>query len=90
MISGELNLGSETQALKVHVVPRLTESVALAASAAWLNPVIGLATLAAQKVLRNPVGRILSVDYEVSGSLSDPKVARMTSSAIQQNRVGRP
>ena len=59
--------------MKVHVLPRLAESVALAAGAALLNPVVGIATLAAQKVLRDPVGRILSVDYEVSGSLRDPR-----------------
>jgi formate dehydrogenase major subunit len=89
-ISGVLDLGKESQALKVHVVPRLAESVALAAGAALLNPVVGIATLAAQKVLRDPVGRILSVDYEVSGSLRDPKVVRTAIGPIQQNKGGKP
>ncbi|WP_156039070.1 YhdP family protein [Chromobacterium haemolyticum] len=89
-ISGELDLGKETQTLKVHVMPRLAESVALAAGAALLNPVVGIATLAAQKVLRDPVGRILSVDYEVSGSLRDPKVVRTAIGPIHQNKGGKP
>ncbi|WP_374420628.1 YhdP family protein [Chromobacterium sp.] len=89
-ISGVLDLGKESQALKVHVLPRLAESVALAAGAALLNPVVGIATLAAQKVLRDPVGRILSVDYEVSGSLRDPKVVRTAIGPIQQNKGGKP
>ncbi|MBW7566981.1 YhdP family protein [Chromobacterium subtsugae] len=76
-ISGEVDLGKETQALKVHVVPHVAESVALAAGAALLNPVVGIATLAAQKVLQDPVGKILSLDYAVSGSLKDPQVVRV-------------
>ncbi|UTH73298.1 YhdP family protein [Chromobacterium sp. IIBBL 290-4] len=76
-ISGSVDLGKETQSLKVHVVPHLAESVALAAGAALLNPVVGIATLAAQKVLQDPVGKILSLDYAVSGSLKEPQVARI-------------
>ncbi len=75
-ISGEVNLAKETQTLAVHVTPHLAESVALAAGAALLNPVVGIATLAAQKVLQDPVGKILSVDYAVTGSLKDPQVVR--------------
>ncbi|AUH51506.1 TIGR02099 family protein [Chromobacterium sp. ATCC 53434] len=76
-ISGSVDLPRETQALKVHVVPHVAESVALAAGAALLNPVVGIATLAAQKVLQDPVGKILSLDYSVSGSLKDPQVVRV-------------
>lgn len=76
-IAGSVDLASETQALKVKVVPHVAESVALAAGAALLNPVVGIATLAAQKVLQDPVGKILSLEYEVSGSLKDPQVKRV-------------
>ncbi|OHX15088.1 TIGR02099 family protein [Chromobacterium sphagni] len=77
-ISGSVDLVKESQALKVHVVPHVAESVALAAGAALLNPVVGIATLAAQKVLQDPVGKILSLDYSVSGSLQDPQVVRVS------------
>ncbi|WP_145964266.1 YhdP family protein [Chromobacterium phragmitis] len=76
-IAGSVDLAKETQALKVKVVPHVAESVALAAGAALLNPVVGIATLAAQKVLQDPVGKILSLEYEVSGSLKDPQVKRV-------------
>ncbi|WP_199154481.1 YhdP family protein [Chromobacterium sp. ASV23] len=76
-IAGSVDLGRETQTLQVKVVPHVAESVALAAGAALLNPVVGIATLAAQKVLQDPVGKILTLEYSVTGSLKDPQVKRV-------------
>jgi len=88
-IQGEINLGPETQKLRVHVEPHLAESVALATGAALINPVFGVAALAAQKVLRDPVGKIFSVDYIVTGKLTDPVVSKVrapVSSTIRNSR----
>jgi uncharacterized protein YhdP len=76
-IRGEVNLASESQQLQVHVEPHLSEGVALAAGAALINPVIGVAALAAQKVLQDPVSKIFAVDYSITGALTDPVVTKL-------------
>ncbi|WP_166642122.1 YhdP family protein [Paludibacterium purpuratum] len=81
-IKGVVNLATETQQLQVHVEPHLSEGVALATGAALINPVVGVAALAAQKVLRDPVSKIFSVDYSVSGTFAEPVVARIKSTTL--------
>jgi uncharacterized protein YhdP len=76
-IQGEVNLASETQQLQVHVEPHLSEGVALATGAALINPIFGVAALAAQKVLQDPVSKIFAVDYHISGTLTDPVVTKL-------------
>ncbi|QEL55536.1 YhdP family protein [Chromobacterium paludis] len=89
-LAGSVDLAHETQALQVKVVPHVAESVALAAGAALLNPVIGIAALAAQKVLQDPVGKILTLEYAVTGSLKDPLVKRVNSGEPAKNKGKKP
>jgi uncharacterized protein (TIGR02099 family) len=74
-MKGEVDLARETQNLRVKVQPTLSESVALGAAIA--NPVVGVATYLAQKVLRDPFEKMFTFDYAVSGSWADPKVVKL-------------
>jgi uncharacterized protein YhdP len=74
-MSGEVDLGRETQDLKVRVVPSLGDSAS--AAVAIVNPIAGVAAAIAQRVLRDPLGRIFAYDYAVTGSWADPKVAKL-------------
>lgn len=76
-LSGRADLGRDRQQLRVTVEPHLSESVALATGAALLNPIIGMAALAAQKVLQDPVGKLFAYDYEITGSLSAPVIRKL-------------
>lgn len=76
-IQGTVNLVNEQQSLRVHVEPHLSEGVALATGAALINPIAGVAALAAQKVLQDPVSKMFSVDYQVTGSLQAPSIHRV-------------
>jgi uncharacterized protein (TIGR02099 family) len=89
-IKGQVNLATETQQLRVHVEPHLAEGISLAAGAALINPVIGVAALAAQKVLQDPLGKIFSVNYRVTGPLTDPVVTKLDSSVTKTLRKLRP
>lgn len=90
-LSGKVNLQDETQNMRVHVEPHLAESVALAAGAVLVNPVVGVAALAAQKVLQDPVGKIFSVDYAVTGSLKSPQVEKQVVTPVQAvKRISQP
>ncbi len=80
-ITGEADIARETQKLSVRVQPTLSASVSVGAAALLLaNPIVGAAigagTLLAQKIMQDPIEQIFSQRYVVSGSWSDPQVAR--------------
>ncbi len=77
-LAGSVDLDKETQSLKVRVVPIIGDSVAAVAGLALLNPLVGLGTFIAQRLLRDPLGRLLAHEYAVTGSWSDPKVERVS------------
>jgi len=74
-MSGSADLVRETQDLKVRVVPSLGDTASTAVAIA--NPVAGAAALLAQRLLKDPLGRIFAFEYGVTGSWSDPKVEKL-------------
>ena len=72
---GQVDLARETQNLVVRVTPSLSSSISIAG--AIVNPIIGLATLLAQKAFKDPFSRLASFDYSISGTWADPIVARV-------------
>lgn len=89
-IRGEVDLDRETQDLAVRVKPALSATVSAGtAGAAMLllaaNPLVaaavGAGTLVAQSMLNNPLDQMFSYDYRITGSWSDPVVARVGSNA---------
>ncbi|HET7672164.1 MAG TPA: YhdP family protein, partial [Burkholderiales bacterium] len=76
-MSGQVNLASETQNLKVRVVPSLGDTASTAL--AIVNPIAGVATAIASRVLKNPLGQIFAHEFEVTGAWTDPKVAKLSS-----------
>ncbi len=75
-ITGETDLARETQNLRVDVVPALGDGVASVA-VLLINPVIGISTWLAQKILQDPLGHIFAFSYAVTGSWADPKVEKI-------------
>lgn len=76
-ISGETNLARETQNLHVKVSPALSDSLSLAAFAG--GPAVGLAAFVAQKLLRDPLNKIASYEYDIVGTWDDPKEVKSES-----------
>ncbi len=77
-MSGETNLARETQQLRVRVVPSLGDSASTLISVLG-GPIAGVATMLAQRLLRNPLGQIFSYEFAVSGTWADPKVEKLAS-----------
>lgn len=75
-MSGRVDVVNETQDLRARVEPSVGESTALVV-AAVVNPVWGLGALLLQKILKNPLGQVLSFEYTVTGTWADPKVERI-------------
>jgi uncharacterized protein YhdP len=69
------------------VIPSLSESVAL--GAAIVNPAVGLATLFAQKALKDPINQMVSVEYIVSGTWANPVVANKRREQPGDGKQGR-
>lgn len=77
-LQGNVDLVQQQQALRVQVEPRIAESLAIATGAVLLNPAIGIAALAAQKVLQDPVSKLMTLEYQVTGSLQEPTIQAIT------------
>ncbi|WP_291983456.1 YhdP family protein [Candidatus Accumulibacter sp. ACC005] len=76
LMRGETDLKKETQRLNVSVQPELSSSAAL--GVAVINPLAGMAALLANKFLQNPLNKMFSFEYLVTGKWDDPKVERIT------------
>ena len=79
--AGETDLAKESQRLSVRVQPALSSSVSAGAALLFLaNPLIGAAigagSLLAQTMMKDPIEKIFSYEYTVTGSWSDPIVTR--------------
>jgi len=75
-MQGETDLARETQNLKVRVVPQLGEGVSVA-SAFLGGPVVGIAALVAQKLLRDPIDQIAAYEYSITGTWDNPNVVKI-------------
>lgn len=70
-ISGETDLDRESLNLHVKVSPSISDSVSLAAFAG--GPAVGAAALVAQKLLRDPLNKLASYQYDIGGNWDDPQ-----------------
>jgi uncharacterized protein YhdP len=73
-MKGTADIARETQSLELRVVPEVGGGVAAAAGLALLNPIVGAGTFLAQQLLKNPIGQMIALEYDVSGTWQDPKV----------------
>lgn len=76
LMRGETNLATQTQDVVVTVRPALSNSVALGVTV--LNPIVGAATFVAQKVLDDPLSKVFSYQYHITGTWSDPLVDKQS------------
>jgi uncharacterized protein YhdP len=74
-MKGQIELERETQNLKVRVMPSIGANVSLLSFAA--GPAIGVSVLLANKILDDPLDKLVAFDYNISGSWEDPKVERV-------------
>jgi uncharacterized protein YhdP len=75
-MSGLADLNQESVQLRVKVIPKLSEGVAVA-GALIAGPLAGVGALAAQKLLRDPVEEAISQEYMVTGPWQAPDVKKL-------------
>lgn len=81
LLDGSVDLRRETQNLRLLVLPDVGLDSASLLYAAVVNPAIGLGTFLAQMLLRDPLSKLFSVEYAVTGTWSEPVVKRIERSA---------
>ena len=77
LLSGSADLAHETQDLHVLVLPEINVGAASLGYAVLANPAIGLATFIAQYLLKDPISRALSFEYNVTGPWTKPNVSKI-------------
>ncbi|GJG93206.1 YhdP family protein [Cupriavidus pauculus] len=85
-MTGTADLLHETQDLQVDVVPRINATTTSVA-AAFINPVLGIGTLAAQLLFADEFSKVFTQHYHVSGSWADPKVTKVEDNKPRQAPV---
>jgi len=83
-MTGTANLLRETQNLDVAVVPRINATTTSLA-AAFINPVLGIGTLAAQLLFADEFSKVFTLHYHVSGPWADPKITK-----VEENKPAQP
>ncbi len=74
-MTGQIDLSLETQNLSVKVIPQLGDTASTVVG--LLNPVVGVATLIAGRLFKNPLGKLFAFDYTITGTWTDPKVEKL-------------
>jgi len=76
LMEGQTDLAQETQDLNVVVVPEINAGTATLI-ASVINPAVGLGTFLAQIFLRQPLIKSNTQNFHVTGSWTDPQVAKV-------------
>ena len=81
-MSGSVDLNSETQELHVKVFPTIGDSVSLI-SVFTAGPAVGVGALIVSKILGDPLDKLVSFEYNVSGTWREPNVVKVAQSPVQ-------
>src|SRR6185503_7321785 len=65
-MTGQIDLSLETQSLNVKVVPQLGDNASTVVG--FINPIAGVATLLAGRLMKNPLGKFFAYEYNISGT----------------------
>ena len=87
-MKGSVDLNNETQDLKVRVLPTLGDTVSLIGVFA-INPAVGIGSLIANKVLGEPLDKLVSFEYNVTGTWSNPDVVKVVRAPAQPKQNNR-
>jgi uncharacterized protein YhdP len=71
-----VDLNRETQNLSVKVLPTVGDSVSMIGIFA-ISPAVGIGSMIANQILGNPLDKLVSFEYNVSGTWSNPDVVKV-------------
>ena len=78
LMEGQVSIVDQTQNLHVLVKPRVSDSLSLAALVG--GPLVGAAAFIAQKILKDPLNKILTSEYQLIGTWDEPEEVPISNS----------
>jgi len=75
-MKGNIDMNSETQNMRVRVLPAVGAGVSLIGAFA-AGPAVGVGALIVNKVLGDPLDKLVSFEYNVDGAWSNPNVVKI-------------
>lgn len=75
-LNGKISLADQSNDLKMTVFPKISSSLPMIAGLAG-GPVVGAVAWVANKVVSPRVGKMMEMDYHISGTLDKPIVSRV-------------
>ncbi len=75
-MAGQIDLGHETQNLNVRILPTVGNSVSMLGALAG-GPLVGIGTFIVNKLFREPLDKLVSFEYNVTGTWDNPNVAKV-------------
>ncbi len=87
VLGGDVNLNDELLKLQAVVVPNLDVSGAAIAAGIAINPIIGLGAFLTQWLLKTPLARAMTVQYQINGDWNDPKIKEI-SHVVEKSAAG--
>jgi uncharacterized protein YhdP len=89
LLEGQADLDRETQSIHVLVLPDINAAGgSLVYSVIAANPAVGLATFLAQMILKDPLAKALSFEYEITGSWAEPNIKKLARKAPAESNTG--
>lgn len=73
---GQVDLEHETQNLRVRILPTVGNSVSLLGALVG-GPAVGIGAFIANKILREPLDKLASFEYNVTGTWASPNVVKV-------------
>lgn len=84
LMDGSLDIKAETQNLNVLVLPDLSPTGgSLVYSLVAANPAVGLVSLIADFILKDPISKVFSIQYKVTGPWASPVLERINKPTSQ-------
>jgi uncharacterized protein (TIGR02099 family) len=80
-LRGSANLQQETQDIRAVIVPKIDAGGASVLAAVAVNPLAGLGTFIAQRILSRPLVKSNTQSFHIDGSWSEPRVTRLEAAA---------
>jgi len=83
LMGGQISIANQTQDLHVIVKPRVSDSLSLAGLVG--GPLVGAVAFIAQKILKDPLNKILTSEYKLIGTWDEPKEIPIEDSNSNKN-----
>jgi len=83
LMDGQVSIVDQTQDLHVLVKPRVSDSLSLAALVG--GPLVGAAAYIVQKMLKDPLNKILTSEYQLIGTWEEPEEVPVKNSNLKKD-----